>query len=116
MNEKGAHRGARLCLAGRGRSGLGGSRRGCRRSTGGRRRGLSLERLALRFGSVLELLLQLGLHFLLLLLDHVRIDGRAIEALAEISERQREGDFAVGETLATTTAAVPFFMLSRPCR
>ncbi len=51
---------------------------------------LELEPLAQLVGALLELFLQL----LLLLLEHLGIDRRAVEGLAEPGERHREGDLA----------------------
>ncbi len=70
-------------------------------AAGRRRRRLlgRFERLALGLGAVLQLLLQLGLLFLLLLLDHLGRDRGAVVGLAEVGERQRERDLVVGEAL-----------------
>ena len=66
-------------------------RRGAPAGAGGSAGGAALlETLAQLLAALLELLLQL----LLLILEHLRVDRRAVESLAEPGERNREGDLA----------------------
>src|SRR5437588_10416504 len=57
----------------------------------GRRALRRFETLALFFGALLQLFRQL----LLLLLEHLRIDRRTVEGLAEVRKRQAEGHLVV---------------------
>src|SRR5215203_1328210 len=64
--------------------------RGRRGGRGGARSGALLQPLAQLVRALFEFFLQL----LLLFLEHLRIDRRAVEGLAEAGQRHREGDLA----------------------